>query len=187
MSQTVPSTVPQSFYAGDTVKWQIALQSYPATEGWQLHYTLNKTGTSIKIDGTSNGSDHLISVSSTVTSNYAAGKYRYVAWVDGVDSEQYTIDTGEIEILPNLAAQTSGYDTRSAAKKCLDELDAALAIYGKKAYTLEYSIGDRRMKFATPAEFMAFRKQVKAEVNQEKQAENIKLGKPSGSKVLLRF
>jgi hypothetical protein len=187
MAQTVPTSIPASFSAGDSVQWLISLSDYLASDGWQLHYTLNKLGTSITIDSSASGDDHLIDISASTSAAYTDGEYQYVAWVDGVTSQRKTIASGNIKILPNLAAKTSGYDSRTAAKKCLDDLDAALASYGNKAYTQEYSIADRRMKFTTQADFMAFRAKVKAEVVREQAIENVKLGKPSGTKVLVRY
>jgi hypothetical protein len=187
MAQTVKSSMPAQIAAGDSVKWQISLGDYPASEGWQLHYTLNKLSATINIDSSANGDDHLIDEPTTNTATWAAGDYVYVAYVDGVNSERHTIGQGRISITPNLAAASGGFDNRSAAQKCLDELDTALAVYGKKAYTQEYQIGDRRMKFNTPGDFMAFRSKIQAEVAKEKRLENIQLGKPSGSKLLMRF
>lgn len=187
MSNNAFQNTPKTITAGDTVKWSASLSDYPASSGWVLHYTLVNANNTYQIDATASGNDSAVNVLPAASANYVAGTYQLAAWVDGVNSERHTLGVDSIEILPNLAATTTGFDGRSAAKKCLDQLDAALAQYGKKAYTQEYSIGDRRMRFTSPAEFMAFRKQVKAEVNKEKQIENMKLGKPAGSKILVRF
>jgi hypothetical protein len=187
MVNTVKTSVPLQLSAGDSIKWLISLADFPASVGWILHYTLNNTANSIAINSTASGEDHAINIAASTTASWVAGEYQYVAWVDGVNSERHTISNGSIKVLPNLAAATGGFDNRSPAKKCLDDLNAAFAAYGNKAYTQEYSIGDRRMKFNTPGDFLAFRSKVQAEVNKELAIENRLLGKPSASKILVRY
>ncbi len=187
MAQTVQTSIPASISAGDSSQWIIALADYLASEGWVLHYTLNKLGNTINIDSTASGDDHLITITAVVSAAWQAGDYGYVAYVTGPASARVTLAQGQIKIAPNLAAQTGGYDSRTPSKKLLDDLNAALATYGNKAFTQEYSIAGRMMKFTSPSVFMEFRDKVKREVAAEIAAENIKLGKPSGSKIHVRF
>jgi hypothetical protein len=187
MVNTVKTSVPPQLSAGDSLKWLISVGNFPASIGWTLHYTFNNAANSISFDSTASGDNHSINIGPATTASWAAGDYKYVAWVDGVDGERHTINTGTIKVLPNLAAASSGFDNRSPAKKCLDDLNAAFAEYGNKAYTQEYSIGDRRMKFNTPGDFLAFRSKVQAEVNRELAVENRLLGNPSASKILVRY
>jgi hypothetical protein len=187
MTQTVPTSVPESVTAGDTIQWTITLADYLASDGWVLKYRLINAAGKIDITSTADGDNHAIDVSAVNSSAWAAGTYDYQAYVDGVSSQRKTIATGKIIVLPNLAAEASGYDNRTAARKLLDQLDADLAAYGNKAYTQEYEIAGRRMKFISPGDFIAFRNKIQAEVAREEAAARIARGEDGGRKVYVRF
>ena len=74
-----------------------------------------------------------------------------------------------------------------AARKALDDADAALAAYGSKAYLAEIEVSGRRQKFQTPGEFMAWRSRLQAEVAREVNAERLANGLASKNKLLVRF
>ena len=86
----------------------------------------------------------------------------------------------------NLAAASTS-DTRSTARQALDAVNAALAAYGAKAYLADISIAGRRQTFRSPAEFLAFRSKLKAEVAAEDNAERIANGLAPRNKLLVRF
>lgn len=187
MAQTVPVREPASVVAGDTVTWQITLTDYPAGEGWTLKYRLINSAGKIDITSSASGSDHLVFVAAATTAGWAAGTYSWQAYVDGVSSQRFTVGSGQIVVKPNLAAEAAGFDTRTTAKKTLDLIDAALLAHGASAWTQEYEIAGRRMKFKSVADFMAMRDKLKAEVAREQAAERLALGLAPKSKVLVRF
>lgn len=187
MTQTVQTSVPESVTAGDTIQWTITLPDYLASDGWVLKYRLINVAGKIDITSTPDGDDHAIEVTALTSATWAAGSYDYQAYVDGVSSQRKTIETGRIIIKPNLANEANGYDNRTASRKLLDQLDADMAAYGNKAYTQEYEISGRRMKFLNPGEFLAFRNKVRSEVAREEAAERIARGEDAGRKVLVRF
>jgi len=187
MAQTIPTSIPSRITAGDTVQWKISLADYPASAGWVLHYRLINSAGKVDINASADGDAHLVNVMAATSSGWAAGDYDYQAYVDGVDTQRFTVDKGKIRIDPNLAAQSGGFDTRSSARKCLDALDAALEVYGSKAYTQEYEIRGRRMRFNSPGDFLTFRSKIQAEVAREEAAERLAQGKNPRNKVLVRF
>jgi len=49
MATTVPTSIPASVRAGDTVTWSRNLADYPASAGWDITTTLVKAGAKITI------------------------------------------------------------------------------------------------------------------------------------------
>jgi hypothetical protein len=187
MAQTIPNSIPSRVTAGDTVQWQIALADFPASVGWVLKYRFINAAGKIDIISSASVDDHLVSVTATTSSGWTAGDYDYQAYVEGAGAVRHTISTGRIKVLPNLAANTTNFDNRTDARKCLDLLNEAFASYGSKAYTKEYEIAGRRMAFANPGEFLSFRSKVQQEVNREEAAARIARGESPRNKILVRF
>lgn len=186
MAQSVPTREPASVTAGDTVSWSKSLGDYPASASWVLKYRLINAAGKIDITAAASGADHLVSVSAATTAGWAAGSYTWQSYVTK-GADRHTVETGTLVIKPDLAAQAGGFDTRSASRKTLDLLDQAMVEHGSKAWTQEYEIAGRRMKFVSAVDFMKFRSQVVAEVGREEAAERLAAGLPVKSKVLVRF
>jgi len=186
MAQTIPPSEPLEFRAGDTVAWTKSLADFSAADGWVLNYRFINAAGKFDITGTASGTIHAINVSAATTGAYAGGVYSWQAYVTK-GAERYTIGHGNTTVLSNLAGEVAGYDTRSSARKCLDQLDAALATYGKKAYTQSYSIAGRTMSFQSPGEFLAFRSKVQQEVNRETAATRIRNGLSARNKSTIGF
>jgi hypothetical protein len=186
MQNTILNTEPEAFTAGDTVQWLKSLSDYPADDGWVLNYVFINAANKYSISSTAQGASHKINITAATSAAYVAGLYSTQSFVTNGE-ERYTVATGNIQINPNLAGQAFGFDTRSPAKKCLDQLDAALSTYGKKAYLQQYSIAGRSMSFNNPSEFLAFRSKVQQEVNREISAQRIKNGMSARNKTTIGF
>lgn len=178
--------VPDSFVSGDTVLWRISLADYPASDGWVLKYRLINANSRIDINAAASGAAHLVTITASASAGYTAGKYAWQAYVEK-SAERYTVGSGAIEIKPNLAAQTSGYDTRGSAKKALDAINAALELYGQKAWVESYEIAGRSMRFKSSDEFLAFRSRLMIEVRGEESAARIAAGLSPRNKIRVRF
>jgi len=188
MAQTVTTNIPAKITAGDTITWQRALADYPASAGWVLKYCLINAAGKINIVSAAAGDDHLVSVAASVSTGYAAGDYDWQEFVEkAATSERYTISTGRITVAPNITAMPAGYDARSTARKTLDLIDAAMLAQGNNAWTQEYEIAGRRMKFRSVGEFLQFRSKLQQEVKAEERADRIARGEATGSKLLVRF
>lgn len=186
MQNTILNTEPAEFTAGDTVQWIKTLSDYPADDGWVLNYVFINAANKYTVSSTADGQSHKVSITATTSSGYAAGAYSTQSFVTKGD-ERYTIANGSIKINTNLAGQAAGFDTRSSAKKCLDQLNEAFANYGKKAYLQQYSIAGRTMSFNSPGDFLAFRSKVQQEVNREISAERTKNGMSARNKSMIGF
>ncbi|MBT9168614.1 MAG: hypothetical protein DDT19_01961 [Syntrophomonadaceae bacterium] len=178
-------TEPTVLVAGDTWRWdRNDLSEYPAST-WILTYFLLRTGRQIVITATANGNFFRVNVPASVTATYPAGVYNWHAYVSrGV--ERFKVDEGTLEIKPNYAAQTTGFDARSDVKKILDAIEAAL-LGRATADQMSYSIGGRSISKIPITELIAFRDRFRIEYQREIDAEKIKNGLGTGKKILVRF
>lgn len=184
MAHPTPTTEPASIRAGDFATWTKTLGDYPASAGWVLSYALVKTGTRILFSATASGDDHLIAVPAATTAAWAAGTYTWSARVTKT-TEVYTVGSGSIELLPDLAAASGGLDARSHAVKTLEALEAWIET--RDAAVAEYEIAGRRMKFIPIGELLKMRDQYRREVASEDTAARLAAGLPARNKLQVRL
>jgi hypothetical protein len=155
---------PLSFTAGDTVEWTKTLPDYPVSNGWVLSYCF--VGSSIVfVTGTNDGTNHKIIIPASTSAIYAAGDYRYQAYVtkSGIRKE---IGDGFITINPNFATITTPSDQRSHVKKVLDSIEATLEGRATE-YDTSYSIAGRSLSKMSLDELIKARHEYKKLHNQE--------------------
>jgi len=180
----IPTIEPSEIVAGDTLKFKKSLSDYPAT-AWILTYYLLKSGTQITFSGTADGTDHLINVTNITTAAWVAGIYKYESYISKT-GERYKISSGTIEVKPNLATQTSGYDTRSHVKKVLDAIESLLE--GKASRdAINITINGQSISKLTPQEVREWRNEYRSQYQAELEKENIKNGKPSRRRILTKL
>jgi hypothetical protein len=183
VSIEVPEKEPLQVAAGDTWTWKRILSDFLPSDNWLLSYALVKDGNLIQISASDDNDSHLVEVSPSMTAVYNPGDYRWNAYVtNSVTSERYKIDSGVIKVLTNLAAQSTGYDGRSHAKKVLDALEAVILNKASKDQ-LSYSIGGRSISRLSPAELFEWRDKYRAEFN----AEERRAGRKKPPRVEVRF
>lgn len=185
----MPLNIPAQLVAGDTAAWRDTLADYPASAGWVLHYRLtgmDSAGGVIAIDCTASGAEHVAAVAAAGTATWVPGAYSWAAWVTK-DAEVITVGTGSTRVLPDPRTAAAGNDTRSPARQALDEADAMLRTYGAKAYLQSITVGDRAKTFRSPAEFLAYRSHLQAEVAREQHAARLAAGLPSRNSIYVRF
>ena len=191
-------TTSTKLIAGDTLSFPVRAPTdvsgneYAASDGWALTYKLipRATGGSvITLSAAPDGLDFLVQETAANTAAYTPGPYTVAAYVSK-GSERYTVEPAFafVEILQDPSTATGGFDGRSPARKALDDALAARAAYaaGGNSAVAEYSIGDRRMKFKTPAELEQLIGQLKIEVARESRAQALAQGLPDPRKVFVR-
>ena len=147
-------TLPQSLIAGDSFELTLEGESRGPGEGWACHLRLvpRSAGQSVQqLEATVVDGVHRFAVGAATSAAWAAGHYMVTLWVTRGD-ESVTLTTQQLQILPNPRTAAAGIDTRSTARKALDDLNAALAAWNplRKSYT----IGDRTMEFNSTAEII---------------------------------
>lgn len=172
---------PSVITAGDTIQWSRSLPDYPASAGWTLKYALRGPAViDIVADAT-----QLVTVAASASSAWVAGDYFIQGFVVKGTS-QYTVYSGRITINPNLALAGANYDGRSHAKRVLDAIEAVIegrASRGDQETTID---GTRLVKM-TAEQLRGLRSYYRNEYQSELRRENVKNGKRSGRRVLVRF
>lgn len=183
MAADVPTVEPNSVRAGDTWTWSRSLSDYPAPT-WTLAYALLNAGAKISITAAADGTDHLVTVAASSTAGYVPGTYSAVARATS-GAESWTVWTGIIEVLPNLAALTS-YDGRTHARKVLEAIEAVLE---GRASTDQQSvtIGDRAIVKVPVADLLKFRDAYKLEVASEEAADRLSQGIGGRGRIMVRI
>ena len=173
-------------YAGDTLTLLIAIDNFPADEGWTLTYGFRKDhGSVISFASTASGSQYALTVSATDTAQWLPGKYVGTARVTS-GAQSFTVWRGSMEVLPDLAQQIDNYDTRSPAKKNLDSIDLVLS---RKATqdVLQTTIAGQSIGRMTNDQLLEARAYWSNIVDGELAAENAANGLGSGRNILVRF
>lgn len=177
----------QELFAGDSLNFVTRGGDYPASAGWALKYRLAPLtvgGTPIDLTGTAEGDDHRVAVAVSTTANWAADTYSWVSWVEKA-GEVYTLDKGQLVVRPNPRTLPAGYDSRSQARKALDDAKAAFAAWTPTRR--RYKIGQREMEFHGTAEIL---KQIafwEAAVAREESEARVAKGLRPKNRILTRF
>lgn len=176
--------------AGDSLNYEAPVPGYSPADGWQLRYRLAPRavgGTPIDVAATASGSNHLVQVAPTTTATWAPGDYSWASWVER-PGERYSVDSGQLTILPDPAQLGAGADTRSLPQRTLDELLAARAQWAStQGRVRRYKIGDREREFASAAELDAEIRFWQGQLAEEKAAARLASGLPSRNRILVRF
>jgi len=157
----IATSEPLSFRAGDLVQWKKSIADYPASS-YSLKYYLVKSSKQIVITATADGDDYLISIPAATSAAYEAGRYFYQARIE-LGAEVHTVKEGVIEILPNLATQSTGYEWREHAEQILENIEAVL-LNKATADNLSYTVAGRSLSKYSWAELQDMRTHYQAEL-----------------------
>lgn len=172
--------------AGDSLSFLTAVPDYLASDGWVLKFRLvprTATNAPIELASVAEGDDHRTQVSAATTANWAPDSYGWAAWVEK-GAEKYTVKSGQIVVTPNPRTAAAGLDTRSLARKALDDAKAAFAAWSPTKR--RYRIGDREMEFSSTAEVLRVISYWQMEVNREAAAGDATQAALNGGRFYLR-
>lgn len=183
----IPTHEPAQLVAGDTAKWTRSLSDYPADEGWTLTYTLVRDGVQEQFSASADGDKHAVTVAAATTAAWTVGEYHWQARVEK-SGEKYVIGEGVVEVLPDFAAASSGYDARTHEEKVLEALKAVQegrASKSQKDMSISSGGGGVSIGYLTPAELGKEIRRYEALVARQREGQAGKTG--SRSRVLVRF
>ena len=159
--------IPRSFIVGESIRWQYASADYRVSDGYKLAYNFKGVDGGFKVEGVVNGESYRFEITSADSTNLKAGRYwwQLVATQENImigSNLLHVIDSGEVEIKPNLSLLDS-YDGRNHLEKVLDALEACLQ--GKASRDqMSYSIASRSLSRMNPDELLKWRNQYRAEL-----------------------
>jgi hypothetical protein len=179
------NNVPTVWNAGDTLKWDVSVPDYPATEGWTLTYEVKSKNTHVAtITASADGDGYTVTVPAATSAGYAVGHHHYRAYVTK-GSERYTVDSGDLEILKDFE-DNGNYDDRSHAEIVLDAIEAVLESRATKDQE-SYSIAGRSLSRTPIEDLLKLRDRYKNEVISNHRADQIARGLGSTARVRTRF
>lgn len=178
--------------AGDTLNYSVTVRSYPSSEGWLLKLRLvprSGVGAAILLTAPASVDDtYLVQAQTGITAAWAAGQYGWAAWVENNAGERYTVDSGQLEVLPDPATTAVGIDSRSLPRRTLEDLIAARAAWAAtQGRTRSYKIADRERVFASAAELNQEISYWEAQVAAEDNALRLAKGLRPKNRILTRF
>lgn len=165
---------PATLRQGDSLAVLVSLDDYPASD-WTLTWYLSGPTCELEEEAIASGDDHLLELTPTDTAALGVETLGYVAKAENIAGDVYTVLSGSVQVLPDLA--TSGpIDTRTHAQKVLDAIKASIEGRATKDEQ-EYTIKDRSLKRMTIEELLKFKALYEKEVALETRtgARNIKV------------
>lgn len=174
--------LPSTHVAGTTLSLTQDLPEHPSPT-WVLSYALVRAGTRLQIVATAgaNGT-HDLTLTAAACAAWGAGVYHYQATATS-GSVAAIVDSGTIEIKPNFAAASTGYDARSPAEKILDAVNALLqGVADDNAKRTRFR--DRELETFSMDELLKLRSRMLEEVKREQAAA---AGLSRGQTVRVRF
>jgi hypothetical protein len=183
-------TVPTKLAAGDTWSFLIEGTTYSAIDGWSVTFVAYNATQRFSIDSTSEDADHRIARTAAESSAIIPGTYQWSAFAKK-SPDRYLIGKGNLEVTPNVEGARP-WDTRTNAKKIVEELEAAYLAYassvGQGASMVQsYTIGDRSTTFHGPGDFITALSYWRQRVADEEALEDIKAGLGDPRRLLVRF
>lgn len=152
--------IPGEIGAGLTFRAVIEQPHFPAP-GWGLSLFL-RGKSAIDLTSSPSGADHLFEAPAASTAAWPPGRYSYVIRAsDGTDV--HPVESGEVVIAPDLAAQAENFDGRDHVRKVLDAIEAVI----EKRATIDqqsYTIQNRSLQRTPLSELIKLRDRYRAEL-----------------------
>lgn len=149
-----PSPLPCEIRAGDSARWSRTLEGHSPADGWTLAYTLVSQTSMFSISASASGDGFEVELTSSDTAGWPPGRYTLVEYATR-SAERATTGNWPIRVLPDLAGATAGVDTRSPARRIVDNIDAWMQ--SKNIAAGEVQLGDRRIRQYALAELLELR------------------------------
>jgi hypothetical protein len=180
-------TLPVAHTVGDSLQFDIALDDYPANDGWQLRCVFINAAQKVTLVSSAIGADHRFTADATTTATWVAGKYKAVIVAEKSPLRNTVIEE-DFEILPDPIA-TANYDYRSASQKTLDNLRAAYdaMIAGGGSMVQQVSINGRMTTFRAAEDILQQINFWQRQVQSENTSQQLQSGNGFGTKILTRL
>lgn len=173
--------------AGETLNYRATLADYPASAGWSVRLILNRrAGGSVQtVNSTADGDDHLVQAPAALTVTWSPGDYAWELWAIK-SAEQYRVDAGQIRVQQGLISADAGLDTRSAAEKGLEAIDAVLL--GKATSgVLSYQINGRELRSYELQDLLRLQAAYRRDVAAERAAARVAAGLGGRQRFVVRM
>lgn len=186
MSATIPTSEPSQIRAGETLQFTKTLDDYLASDGWSIDYCFRgNQATAINFSSSADGKAHAINVPFATTTEWVAGTYTGVGTVTNGTTKK-SVWTGTLKVLPNLAAMEAGTDTRTQARRTLDNINAVLE--GRATSTiLKSEIEGTNIERIPMTDLIKLKDRYEIIVRNEEAGERVSQGLAIGRTIYTRF
>ncbi len=174
--------LPRRITIGDTITWDETLSDFPASASWVVSYNFTGADGQFSSAHAAVGDLHRITID---TDDLDEGHYEYTKKVTDT-SETFTLESGILDVDPDLSADTTAVDRRSYAAIALENIEAMLKGKATKDQT-SYSLNGRALSRYSIDELTEWRAQLRVEVRGERQKARRKSGGKSHANVRARF
>ena len=193
----------ETVIAGDTLDFEVSVPDYPNTDGWTLKYRLTPRFSSpvqapvgLTASANADGS-YQVQAGPATTAAWAAGYYSVARWVEKSGARQTLTGLlgaelggpiGQLKVYADPALTAQGFDSRSQARKAVDDLKAAMATFQSTGGKVKsYSIGSRQMEFESSAEIVQLLDFWRRQLDNEEAAATLAAGLGNPRTIGLRF
>ncbi len=174
--------LPRRITIGDTITWDETLDEFPASASWVVTYSFTSKDGQFASTHAAVVDDHRITIDTTSLNE---GHYDWTKKVaDGTST--FTLESGILDVDPDLSADTVAVDRRSYAAIALAAIEALLKGKATKDQT-SYSLNGRALSRYSIDELNEWRGQLRVEVRDERQKARRKSGGKSHANVRARF
>ena len=173
-----------SFYLKISPQTDVQGRSLVAPD-WQLKLSFRGAGSSLDVTANSNG-EFILAAVDTNKLNVGNVFFQLIA-IKVSTSEKMVLDSGSVEVKPNLMAADVNIDLRSDDQKLLDEVKALILNLVKNGGVVEYKIGSRSARKYDLPELRALQTQLETRVRRQQRAEKTKAGLPNPRNSFVRF
>ena len=189
---------PEYLTAGDTWGWKRSYgetifkdssnnSTYCKASTWTLtyHFVCHSPENKFSITAAATDDDYLITSESSMTSQQSTGIYYWSAYVSQ-GTTRHEVDSGRLEILPNMAKVGAGHDLRSHWVKTYEAVKEL--VEGRTpSDVLSYTIGGRSITRIAITELSFWLAQYESRYNNEISQELIKAKKETKHRILSRL
>ncbi|MES2207306.1 MAG: hypothetical protein V4525_11015 [Pseudomonadota bacterium] len=171
--------IPATLVAGDSSTWldvntRDGLGNSIQSSAWALHYALRGVS-SLDITSTPTSNGWSTSITTAQSADLAPGSYSWQSYVTR-NSERITLGEGRIEITPNIATASAGFDGRSQAEIALAAVSKEILTRAQGGASIEYTIGNRQLKRESITVLLQLQASLNAQVSRERQQQLIAQG-----------
>lgn len=186
MSPCIPSSEPAKLRAGETLQFTKRLSDYKAVDGWSINYSFRgQASTKIDFSTTASGNDFAVSVAFATTAQWLPGYYTGVGIITN-GTVSTVVWTGQLQILPNLAAMDGGVETRTPNRIALDNVRAVIA--GRATASIKKSMVEgTELERYGHAELLQLETNLALKVRNEEIDDLQAAGKPTGRTIYAQF
>lgn len=186
--------IPSSIVQGDTISWidnstVDSMGNAIDSSVWTLTWYFSGP-TTFSVVSSANGSGWATTLSSVQTAamvDAVSPNYFWQARASKTGGVNVTIGTGVLQVIKDLSTANPGFDGRSQTEIDLAAVQTEIRARISGGLTIEYEIGNRRLRKESMTELLSLESSLKAQISKERRAQKIANGLGDPRNTFVRF